>query len=366
MFSKTQRLQASTSITAVNKRLHAKLDSFTPDELTDGLNRLSVNRYQKLARKSAQDFVKSEPTLSTPLTTMQQHGESIRFMDFLVQTTVDKHSRNAEVLELAKAYRDAPQTPSAKAAALTQFEKETQLCIEQEQRFNAGVEMGFATSNICNQIGVISKNKELVRFANGIGAMTQAVNGVNQIGQAATMISQASAASAAATTTAASAAASSAAMASGAMMLGAVGAVVAAGIMIYSLCSEENEADNGLGDALSAIHSTVMAMWEDMRENFKLVFKHLDIIDEKITEMERQNWKRFVASMRAIHYYGESNREQLKDLKTTVQGSLNHMHDGMRSYLNEITDETAITMLDTIRLEGPEATIKHLSDRIPQ
>ena len=337
MFSKKQHSLGNTSNSTANKRRHTELNAFTPDELTDGLNRLSVNRYQKLARKSAQDFVKSEPSLSMPLTPMQQQGESIRFMDFLVQTTVDKHSRNPEVLELAKTYRDAPQTPSAKAAALTQFEKEAQPCIEQEQRFNAGVEMGFATSNICSQIGVISKNKELIRFANGIGAMTQAVNGVNQICQAATMISQASAASAAATTTAtaASAAASGAtAMASGAMMLGAVGAVVSAGIIIYSLCSEEDEAtDNGLSQALTAIHSAVMAMWEDTRRNFEIVFEKLDLLDKKITEMERQNWKRFVASMRAIHYYGESNREQLKDLKTTVQGSLNYSHQSLESYM---------------------------------
>ena len=362
-------LKKESSRSNRSKRHHAELDTYTPNELTDGLNRLSVNRYQKLARKSARDFVKSEPSISTPLTPMQQHGESIRFMDFLVQTTVDKHSKNLEVRALAQKYSDAPQTPAAKAVALTQFEKNSQVYIEKEQMFNAGVEMGYATSTLCSQVAIITKNKELSRFANGIGAMTQAVNGINQIAQASAMMSQAAAASSAAATTTAvtSAAASGAsAMASGAMMLGAVGAVVAAGIMIYSMCSEEEEADNGLGYALTAIHSTVMAMWEDMRAHFAEVFKQLDIIDKKITEMERQNWKRFVAQMKAIHYYGESTREQLKDLKTAVQGAVNHLHDGMKSYLNEITDETAITMLDTIRLEGPEETIKHLSDRIPQ
>lgn len=93
MFSK----KASSSTKTSSKSYYAELEQFTPDELTDGLNRLSVDRYQKFARKSAKDFVQFEPSMSAPLTSIQQHGESIQFMDFLVQSTrVDSFKKVTE------------------------------------------------------------------------------------------------------------------------------------------------------------------------------------------------------------------------------------------------------------------------------
>lgn len=344
MFSPTKQSRSKTV-----KRNYSELEQFSSDELmTDGLNRLSLNKHQKLARKLARDFVRSESSMQSSLTPQQPHGESIRFMDFLVQTTVDKHSKNPGVLEAAKKYSELPNTPTARANGLRAFEIECQPHTEQELAVNAGFELANATSNICNQMALLRKDTEFGRFAQGLGAMAQAAQGVYQISQASALMSQA--ANGAMT------------MASGAMMLGAVGAVIAAGVMMYSLCSEEEDTGNGLGEALQAIHSAVMEMWEDTRRNFTIVFEKLDILDEKITEMERQNWKRFVASMRAIEHYSEMTRKQLSDLKTAVQGGLNDSHQKLESYMQTFARSDSREVVAFIGKVGQAKDIETLAN----
>ena len=339
------------------EKLQEELTKFTQgwvsSDITDDLNTLSLKNHKRLIRsqesikKIARQFDSPVMQSRTPLTPAQQQQESIRFMDFLVQTKLEKYETNTGVETAAKKYSDAPQTVADKSKALAQFEKEAQPHIEKEQQFNAGVNLGYATSNVCNQVASLTKNKDFGRFAQGLGAVTQAVDGINKISQASAIISQAAAANSAAQTaaatssavqTAATSTASGAigtAMAGGAMMMGAIGMVIAAGSMIYSLCSEPDEED-GLGSALNMIHSTIMEMWLDMRHHFAIVFEKLDELDRKITDMERQNWKRFLASMTAIHYYGEITREQLRDLKTTSHEHLNYVHHGLESYLKTI------------------------------
>ncbi len=334
------------------EKLQEGLTKFTQgwvsSDITDNLNTLSLKNHKRLIRsqesikKKARQFDSPVMQSTTPLTPAQQQQESIRFMDFLVQTKLEKYATTG-VETAAKKYSDAPQTVADKSKALAQFEKEAQPHIEKEQQFNAGVNLGYATSDVCNQVASLTKNKDFGRFAQGLGALTQAVDGINKISQASAIISQAAAANSAAQTAAAtssavqtaatSTASGATAMAGGAaQMMGAVGMVIAAGIMIYGLCSEPEEED-GLGSALNMIHSTIMEMWLDMRHHFAIVFEKLDELDRKITDMERQNWKRFLASMKAIHYYGEMTREQLRDLKTTSHEHLNYVHHGLESYL---------------------------------
>jgi energy-coupling factor transporter ATP-binding protein EcfA2 len=324
-------------------------EGLTPDEMTEGLNRLDLNKTRKLQRRTAQEFVNNEPQAITP---EGQPRESIRFMDHCVQSVVDKYSGNPEVVKLAQAYRDAAPTQVAKAQALVKFERNVSPHIEVAQTTQAGIAVASALSNTALQVAALTQNRGLGRFATGVGAMTQAVNGIHQISQASSMLG---AASGAATT-----------MMSGATMLGAVGMVMSAGMLLASLFAEEDSEDNGLGEALSAIHGAVMAMWQDTRHNFEITWQRLDRLDEKITEMERQNRQRFLATLKVMNYYGEMTLKNFAGLEITLsalQGSLNYSQQRIESLVKLMTNKEARVIANALRLDGKEETVKKLTER---
>ncbi len=329
------------------------------DGLRNGLNRTPLQSKNKRFKNPEEEFIAAVP--KQPLTPFQQSEMSIRFMDHCVQTTVDKYPDNPKIREFAAQYKRADLTVDAKIKALGAFAKQSELVIEQINLVNGYTSLGSAISETTNQIATLIKNKELNKglgmFAQGIGAMTLAVKGVNQFSNAVTMLSQ----SAAMATTTTAAATTATTAASAASAIGAVGMVVAAGTMIYSLLSEDDTPDTGLSDALAAIHSTVMDMWKDTRENFATTWKMLESIQDQLKEAERNSVQRLFVIMSAMDYYGGMTLLQLKDLNLSLQGSVNHSQDVLESYMQSLARADSRKVVTLIKKDGQAKSIEKLS-----
>lgn len=320
-------------------------------DITNNLNNLSLLNHKRLlssqkeARKKARQFESSSMPSTTPLTPAQQQQESLRFMDFYVQNIVDKYPKDPTVLRLAKEYKETALTQKARAEGLTKFENKVQQHLESIAPLNAGLELADATSTFCNQVALLTKNKELAKFATGLSAVSQAVKGVRKGAQAIEMLSLATT--------------SGAVMDSGTMALGAAGAVLGAGMMLYSLCSEPESESNGLGEALAAIHQSIMEMWQDTRRNFEVTWEKIDKLDAKITEMARQNRQYYLSIVELIDYYGEMTKEKLSQIRATI----GYTRQRIESLLHLLINQEAIKTVNTIALEGKANTVQNITER---
>lgn len=296
-------------------------------------------------------------------------NEGIRFMNQCVQSTLDKYPNNSEIQRLATNYHDVESTQPAKAKALLIFEKESASHIEQEKLWTSGIGLGYETSNFASQVAHLNKNKNksLERIATGVGAACKAIEGIRKIQQASStmanvMTSSTHAMSSISNTTINTASSSANMLSTSTSLLSGFGLVLSAFSLVTSLFGDDDDEDNGLGEALQAIHSTILDMWQDTRENFKITWEKLDFLDKKLDWMELQNRKRFLMLLDVMNYYGETISTQLNQLHTTIHAHLDYNYQRLEARIDNLIDETVDLTIGTIDLDGRDKTIQKLSE----
>ena len=186
---------------------------------------------------------------------------------------LDMHIGGEEMTKLAAHYHEAAEKPAAFASMLQKLKS-----LDMEELSTAGVNVAFMLSSVAQ----LTKSKDLAKFSVGLSGTMNAFTGIADIAMSASAIS--------------SAGFSVAAIGS---LAGGLGAVLGA-VSVLSSAFGGDDDDSGLADALNAIHSAVMGMWQDMHESFAATWEMLEHIDNRLIQMEQNNIERCKLLLKAI------------------------------------------------------------------
>jgi hypothetical protein len=223
----------------------------------------------KSAKNAEQFIVKQEVSPQTA------EAEENRLLEATIEEITQSLPIDGEHAEkMRQQYHQAP-SPSQ---GFIDFQKELKKSpnISSEDIIYASARTAVFLSEVAN----LTENRELARFSTGLKAVTQGFAGLHEIHSACGLIQSAKTLSLENTSD----------------LLGGAGMVLA-GISLLSSLLDEDEEENGLGEALGEIHSSIMNMWGEMREDFQITWEKIEGVHTHLDEIEGNNWKRFNQTM---------------------------------------------------------------------
>ena len=151
--------------------------------------------------------------------------------------------------------------------------------LQNDKKFNEFQDAVVGTALMLNQIGVLSKSKELRTISACAMTATHVMDGVKELSNAVSAISAAGAMSALSVMS----------LATG------VGAVFGAISMATSLLGDEEDEGNSVGDL-------VMAMWQDMLANFDDIRDRIIALTSMVQQLDESAQKRFTVLLHALEF----------------------------------------------------------------
>lgn len=214
--------------------------------------------------------------------------------------------------------------PQAEFIELTKMLQKRYNLAELEQQKLDVLQTCTNMSIFLSGVASFTHNRDIAKCANGLNGITQSISGMYQMK---------------------SALAGGLGTFTGSVgFLGGVGLVLG-GISLLASLFDDDDDDNGLGEALSQIYSAVTGMWSDMREGFKETWRRMDVIQSSLSKMEQANYERFKAMMAAIDHNHRrvfkfmimSRSEMIQHQKINLT-QLVMIKGEMSSYLGHIVD----------------------------
>ncbi len=208
-----------------------------------------------------------------------------------------------------------------------------------EFQINQLMDAGVNTSLFLSQVARLTHNKGLGRFASGLGASIQIFSGFKSFTSAASLLGTAS----------------FGVTAFSSLMEGA-GLVLGGLSVISSLFGDDEEEDNGLAEALTAIYSAIKAMHTEMRESFQQTWDMLET-------MERNNAERFERIMGAIEYSYDNISSQLAASDSKTNNHISDLQDYLKSILDHIVDAHVKAIIKNISKTPPNELLEYVTFR---
>ena len=270
-----------------------------------------------------------------PAIASKYNTEEIALMDEAIDHIAENFSGNKEVEKLHAEYKASEDKPKA----FNKFEKDFGKSLIQENKIEDYIKAGTETSIFLTQVASLTKNKNLARFANGLSAAIQTFSGLNEVGKALNVVSSASSIA-------------------GGLTL-ATSFLTGAGLVIGGIsalaCIMGDSGNDGLSDALQEIHTAIIGMWSEMHDSFQHTWERLDVIDEKLTEMERNNWERFAHLMEAIDFSYNQIDIKLVKIENNISTGFIDLKTFLSSYLDYIVDDKAKSTIEILKKIENEA-----------
>ena len=305
--------------TGVKRELNVSLGSweilYTP--LEEGV---SPEKLIPKAQTKAKEVVNKLATDYTEVHSIK--NDFNKLSDAIVSNVAETLAPSANVNELVKEYENSPD----KLKALVEFEKKIKII--DSISFDDMIEIGLSTSCFLSEVAILTKNRDLANTAIALKGVTQFFSGFQQLSSSINAMS---------------AVGSSFNAASISSILGPAGLVLG-GISILS--SLFGGGDDGLGEALEAIHSAIMGMWSEMRESFQLTWQLLEQIDGKLNQMNQ----RLEIIMNAIQYSYEELSSQIESSTANISGQLIELRAIITSYLEHLSNQDAEAVIRQISI----------------
>ncbi|MBS0359633.1 MAG: hypothetical protein JSS53_10210 [Proteobacteria bacterium] len=208
--------------------------------------------------------------------------------------------------------------------------------LESERVWKAWLECSASISLFLAEVAHLAKSPGLSKCATGIAAMTQAVSGMKAISDAFAVVGT---------------------LATVTSVCGGVGLVLGAISLLSSLSQDQND---GLGDALSAIHSTLIAMWDDMRDGFEKTWQGQKKIQELLLMLDDRNHDRFLIMLEAM----ENIHSAIAESTIVIMSRLDYVHRDLTAYLEYLVDQNvhiACQEIATTEVQGIRDGVAKLS-----
>lgn len=231
----------------------------------------------------------------------------------ILKAVVDHMSQGTASKNAVESLRAQFEAASDKASAFSTF-----LSNLKESNFGDLREAVAGSAILLTSIAQITKDRAVAKFASGLQRVVHTFDAVAQVGKTLSALSSVKTTS----------------IASFGALVGDAGAVLGGvGALVSLFGGDDDDGGDGLGEALTAIHSAVIGMWEEMHESFAVTWEMLgkienhllniaaqiDAVDEKLNQMERNQIKRCKAMLESIEYVMDAVQQAHVDLAERIE-----------------------------------------------